>query len=108
MVFFAEAYYAALVRETVYDAAGVRLGRVADLLIKPRERYPVLSRIVVRPGAGGQDLLIPWQLVRSASYEGFRLSVSQQHLPQAARRSMRLFPAYPDLTLSYRAFQVCV
>lgn len=83
MVFFAEAYYAALIRETVYDAAGVRLGRIADLLLKPRERYPVLSRIVVRPAKGGEDLLIPWQLVRSASYEGFRLSISKQQLPKA-------------------------
>lgn len=80
MVFFAEAYFAALLRETVYDAAGQPLGRIVDVLIRPRERYPVVSKIVVKSKAG-DELRVPWHLVRSASYEGFRLATRLEHLP---------------------------
>jgi len=76
MVFFAEAYLAGLVREMVYDPSGQRLGRIEDVFVRPNPRsmYPLVSKIAVRLSEGGRTVLIPWQQVRSASYEGFRLA----------------------------------
>jgi magnesium transporter len=81
MVFFAEAYYAALTRETVYDFGGARLGRITDLVVQPRERYPVVTKVILQSAADGSELIIPWRVVRSASYEGFRLSTNLTDLP---------------------------
>ena len=76
MVFFAEAYYAGLVREMVFDAAGSALGRIGDLYVRPNpgSLYPVLSLVEVRLRHEPRVAYIPWPQVRSASYEGFRLS----------------------------------
>ncbi|MCE5238638.1 CBS domain-containing protein [bacterium] len=82
MVFFAEAYFAGLVREVLYDAQGKPLGRIVDLVIEPRERYPVVTKVVVQPPHGGERLILPWHLIRSASYEGFRLAGALDHLPR--------------------------
>jgi magnesium transporter len=75
MVFFAEAYYAGLVQETVFDPSGRRLGPICDIFVEPNPRsiYPLVCKIAVRL-ADGRTVLIPWQRVRSASYEGFRLA----------------------------------
>ncbi|MGE5532248.1 MAG: magnesium transporter [Bacteroidota bacterium] len=82
MVFFAEAYFAALVRETLYDVDGTRIGRVVDLVIEPRERYPVVTKAVFQRPGSKERLVIPWQLVRSASQEGFRLARRLSDLPK--------------------------
>jgi len=76
MVFFAEAYFAALIRETVYDASGRRLGQIDDILVTPRDHFPVVSKVAVKLSGEDRTVYIPWHLVRSASYEGFRLSSS--------------------------------
>lgn len=82
MVFFAEAYFAGLVRETLFDISGRALGKIDDLFVKPRDQFPILSKVGVRLFADRRTVYIPWHLVRSASYEGFRLST---RLEQAAR-----------------------
>lgn len=81
MVFFAEAYFAALLRETIYDVDNTRLGRIVDLIIEPRERYPVVTKVVFELIRSRERRVIPWHLVRSASYEGFRLSTRFAELP---------------------------
>jgi len=75
MVFFAEAYFAGLVRETVFDPSGRRLGLICDIFVKPNPRsmFPVIAKVAVRL-ADRRVVLIPWHCVRSASYEGFRLA----------------------------------
>jgi len=81
MVFFAEAYFAALRRETVYDADGTELGPVVDLLVEPRETYPVVTHLVFRRRGSREQVIVPWSVVRSASYEGFRLSRQLEDIP---------------------------
>lgn len=81
MVFFAEAYFAGLLRETLYDVDGTRLGRLVDLIIEPRQRYPVVTKVVFQDVKSRERLIVPWTLVRSASYEGFRLSHKFVDLP---------------------------
>ena len=76
MVFFSEAYYAGLVRETVFDVSGRELGRIADLYVRPNPHamYPILSKVAVKLKGDGRTAVIPWHHIRSASYEGFRLA----------------------------------
>lgn len=76
MVFFAEAYFAALVREWLIDPAGRRVGLIWDIFVRPNPRamYPIVSKIAVRLSRR-RLALIPWHCIRSASYEGFRLGV---------------------------------
>jgi CBS domain-containing protein len=60
----------------VFDAAGSALGRIGDLYVRPNpgSLYPVLSLVEVRLRHEPRVAYIPWPQVRSASYEGFRLS----------------------------------
>lgn len=81
MVFFAEAYFAALLRETIYDVDGTRLGRIVDLIVEPRERYPVVTKVIFQKVGSRERVIVPWHLVRSASSEGFRLSRRFSDLP---------------------------
>lgn len=87
MVFFAEAYLAALLRETIYDADGTRLGRIVDLIIEPRERYPVVTKVIFQAVGSRERHVVPWPLVRSASSEGFRLSRRFADLPACEIKS---------------------
>ena len=80
MVFFAEAYFAGLIRETLYDVDGARLGRIVDVIVQPRERYPVVTKVVFLKKGSHERIVVPWHMVRSASYEGFRLSMKFEHL----------------------------
>lgn len=73
MVFFAEAYFAGLVREILYDAEGRVIGPIVDLIVEPRATYPVVTKVVIQPRQG-ERLVLPWNLIRSASHEGFRLA----------------------------------
>ena len=82
MVFFAEAYFAALSRETIYDVDGTRLGRIVDVIIESRERYPVVTKVVFQKAHSRERVVVPWHLVRSASSEGFRLSRKFAELPE--------------------------
>lgn len=83
MVFFAEAYFAGLIRETLYDVDGARLGRLVDVIVQPRQRYPVVTKVVFLKKGSSDPVVVPWHLVRSASYEGFRLSMKfEKLLPQ--------------------------
>jgi magnesium transporter len=79
MVFFAEAYFAGLMRETLFDKSDRALGRIDDLLVQPRDPFPVLTKVAVRLFEGKRTVYIPWPLVRSASYEGFRLSTNLEN-----------------------------
>ncbi|MEI6502020.1 MAG: PRC-barrel domain-containing protein, partial [Armatimonadota bacterium] len=64
MVFFAEAYFAGLIRETLYDVDGTRLGRIVDVVVQPRERYPVVTKVVFLKSGSKERFVVPWHVVR--------------------------------------------
>ena len=82
MVFFAEAYLSALLRYGVYDAEGVSLGHLDDVLVRPHERFPEVVSLAIRPEGGSELLYVPWGAIRTASSEGLRLTASRDSLPQ--------------------------
>jgi len=73
MVFFGEAYLSALLRYGVYDSEGRRVGRLEDVLVRPHERFPEVTRIAVRPKGAREPIYVPWSDIRTASAEGLRL-----------------------------------
>jgi CBS domain-containing protein/sporulation protein YlmC with PRC-barrel domain len=74
MVFFAEAYLSALLRYGVYDPEGRYVGRLDDVLANPHEKFPVVTRIAIKPKGDGKVFYVPWADIRSASQEGMRLA----------------------------------
>ncbi|NLO73636.1 MAG: magnesium transporter [candidate division WS1 bacterium] len=88
MVFFAEAYFSAMLRYGVFDAEGKRIGRLQDIYVRSHERFPEITRLAVRLAHSKQDVLVPWALVRNASPEGIRLDVRLEDLLPS--------PAEPD------------
>lgn len=93
MVFFAEAYLSALLRYDVFDAEGRPLGHLDDVLVRPDERFPEVTRIAVRPRGSRGLVYYPWSLVRTASAEGMRLhpqsALSARPAPEADEMPLR-------------------
>jgi magnesium transporter len=64
-------FLSTLLRQSVYDLEGRRLGMVYDVYVTPRETFPPVTALVVRPPLnanklnGNHTLVVPWSLVRS-------------------------------------------
>lgn len=57
-------FLSALLRESVYDLDGRRLGTLKDICVSLNEAFPVVTALVVSPSTlAGNDLIIPWAQV---------------------------------------------
>jgi CBS domain-containing protein/sporulation protein YlmC with PRC-barrel domain len=90
MVFFAEAYLSALLRYGVYDAEGRYVGRLDDVLVDPHVKFPVVTRIAIKPKGEGRVLYVPWSDIRSASQEGMRLAPGYTSAEEPEPKEMHL------------------
>ncbi|MFB3883428.1 MAG: magnesium transporter MgtE N-terminal domain-containing protein [Armatimonadota bacterium] len=72
MIFFAEAFLSDLLRMSVVDLTGARVGRMQDVAVKLGEAFPPATKIAVR--RRGERLVLPWSAVRSVSTEAITLN----------------------------------
>jgi CBS domain-containing protein len=83
MIFFAEAYLSSLIGQPVRDAAGEFVGRLHDLVVTREEPFPVVTKLVVKPKRRREALALGWEMTKSVSREGFRLSVGRGEIVPA-------------------------
>ncbi len=74
-------FLSTLLRQSVYDQAGHRIGGVRDVCVALQETFPVVTALVVHPSLGNRDLVIPWTCVQSIEEFPVRLTVTQANLP---------------------------
>lgn len=89
-------FLSTLLRQSVCDLEGRRLGTLKDLCVSQDESFPVVTALVVSPSSlSNSDLIIPWSHVDNLEAT-HRISLT---LPQA---QMSSYTPYPDEILLKR------
>jgi magnesium transporter len=75
-------FLSTLLRQSVCDLEGRRLGTVKDVCVSLNETFPVVTALVVsQPSLTNNDLIIPWSQVDNLESEPkIHLTVAQSHL----------------------------
>ncbi len=72
-----------LLRKSVYDSEGHRLGGLRDVSVALNETFPVVTALIVHPtlSTSSSDIIIPWFCVQSIEEPRIQLTVAQAQLP---------------------------
>src|SRR5213083_2962165 len=72
-------FLSTLLRKSVYDIDGRRLGSLRDISVTLHETFPVVTALVVHSsmGNGNADMIIPWSQVDSLEEPQIHLTVKQ-------------------------------
>lgn len=73
-------YLSTLLRQSVHDSEGRRLGTLSDLYVSPRETFPCVTALVVRPPLNTNTLVVPWSQVHSIEETPITLKVRQAEI----------------------------
>src|SRR5215470_10117107 len=69
-----------LLRKSVYDSEGRRLGTLRDVYVTLDETFPIVNALVVHSAPGTHDLIIPWSQVHSLEEPQIYLTVKRSQL----------------------------
>ncbi len=75
-------FLSTLLRQSIYDIEGRRIGVLRDVCVTLDETFPVVTALVVRSplGTGQNDMIIPWYQVNSLEEDKIHLVVKQPHI----------------------------
>ena len=74
-------FLSALLRQSIYDIEGRRLGVLRDVCVSPRETFPVVTALVVATSTLSiSDMIIPWSQVDNLEESKIYLTVKQPQI----------------------------
>jgi magnesium transporter len=73
-------FLSTLLRRSVYDIEGRRLGSLHDISVSLNETFPLVTALIVRSLLSNNEMIIPWSQVHNLEEEQIHLTVSQQHI----------------------------
>src|SRR3989454_1673832 len=75
-------FLSTLLRQSVYDLEGRRLGGIRDICVTLQETFPVVTALIVHASLGNShsDLIIPWFQVYSLEEPQIHLVVKQSQI----------------------------
>src|SRR5436309_7650603 len=75
-------FLSTLLRKSIFDIEGRRLGSLRDIYVTLHETFPVVTALVVHSsmGNGNADMLIPWSQVDSLEEPQVHLTVKQSQI----------------------------
>src|SRR6266700_1701090 len=73
-------FLSTLLRQSVYDLEGRRLGVLRDVYITLNETFPVVTALVVRSTLSNNDIIIPWSQVDNLEEPQIHLTVKRSQL----------------------------
>lgn len=73
-------FLSTLLRRSVYDSEGRRLGTLHDISVSLNETFPTVTALVVRSLLNNSEIIIPWPQVHSLEEEQIHLTVNQQRI----------------------------
>ena len=75
-------FLSTLLRKSIFDIEGRRLGPLRDIYVTLHETFPVVTALVVHSsmGNGNADMLIPWSQVDSLEEPQIHLTVKQSQI----------------------------
>lgn len=85
-------FLSTLLRQSIYDIEGRRVGALRDICVSLDETFPVVTALVVHPalGNGNSDMIIPWSMVDSLEEPKIHLLVKQALIQSYTPRSDEL------------------
>ncbi len=74
-------FLSALLRQSIYDIEGRRLGVLRDVCVSQNETFPIVTALVVATSTlSNSDMIIPWSQVDNLEASKIYLTVKQQHI----------------------------
>jgi len=73
-------FLSTLLRQSVYDLEGRRLGTLRDVYVTLNETFPMVTALVVRSTLSNNDIIIPWSQVQSLEEPQIHLTVKRSQL----------------------------
>ncbi len=74
-------FLSALLRQSIYDIEGRRLGVLRDVYVSLNETFPVVTALVVATSTlSNSDMIIPWSQVDNLEASKIYLTVKQPHI----------------------------
>ena len=73
-------FFSTLLRQSVFDTEGRRLGALHDICVSLRETFPVVTALIVRNTLSNTTINIPWMQVNSLEEAQIHLTVKQSQL----------------------------
>ena len=75
-------FFSTLLRQSIYDIEGRRIGALRDVCVALHETFPVVTALVVYAplGNGKTDMIIPWSVVDSLEEPKIHLLVKQAQI----------------------------
>jgi len=75
-------FFSTLLRQSIYDIEGRRIGALRDVCVALHETFPVVTALVVHTplGNGKTDMIIPWSVVDSLEEPKIHLLVKQAQI----------------------------
>lgn len=73
-------FLSTLLRQSVCDIEGRRLGTLHDISVSLNETFPAVTALIVRSLLGNNEIIIPWSQVHNLEEEQIHLTVSQQRI----------------------------
>src|SRR5215469_6676917 len=73
-------FLSTLLRQSVYDLEGRRLGVLHDVYVTLNETFPVVTALVVRSTLSNNDIIIPWSQVDNLEEPQIHLTVKRSQL----------------------------
>ena len=96
-------FLSTLLRRSVYDIEGRRLGTLHDISVSLNETFPAVTALIVRSLLGNNEIIIPWSQVHNLEEEQIHLTVSQPRIasysPQPETLAIRARSIRPPATM---------
>src|SRR5258708_34243150 len=74
-------FLSTLLRRSVYDIEGRRLGVLRDISVSLNDTFPAVTALVVATSTlGNSDLIIPWSQVDNLEEPQIHVTARQQHI----------------------------
>ncbi len=86
-------FLSTLLRKSIYDIEGKRLGTLRDICVSLNETFPTVTALIAHSSSGNGDMIIPWSQVHS-------IEEPQIHLTVKLRRVASYRPQPDELLLS--------
>ena len=77
-------FLSTLLRQSIYDIEGRRLGTLHDISVSLNETFPTVTALIVRSLLNNNEIIIPWPQVHSLEEEQIHLTVRQQRITSYA------------------------
>jgi magnesium transporter len=73
-------FLSTLLRQSIYDIEGKRLGSLRDICVSLNETFPTVTALIAHSTSGNGEMIIPWSQVHSIEEPQIHLTIKQSRV----------------------------